>query len=182
MKWLVATLFVTVCVFTLGCGAREGSSEGMVWHLVQIRANETADPEEIEGAYRSLASETPGVERFEWGRIDSSSDPSYRDTYWSLITFADTQKAANTEYQEAILKLRQDLRGQCTGGVPVEFTIHDATPHARTATREHLRRAVMFRVKKEATPTEIKGLEGRYAPVAERDPGYRTAPVGESFP
>ena len=105
-----------------------------MWHLVRCRPHENASPDEMKRPKTPFASpKHPIIERFEWGRMDNKR---IGDTHVFLVTFKDRTSLAGTagrDYREALAEAHT---GYLRGGL-VEYVVHDATPHARHATRRH---------------------------------------------
>lgn len=183
MKRLVFTLALTACALATGCGAKEGSSEGMIWNVLTYRPREKTTPEllrKIEDAVRAFPSKASGMERFEWGRIEDSNFPR---THCVLVTFKEVQRRTDEEYRILLHDLPEGARVTAR-----EFVVHDATPHARTATRGHLRRVVRFDLVKKwknsagTKPEEIQNVEAAMSALPSKIPAIERLQWGtETF-
>ena len=180
MKRLVGILALIACAPALGCGAREGSSEGVLWNLVLYGPREKVTPEQIqkaEDAFRARPSKIPGMERFEWGRIENSRSSH---THCLLVTFKEAGEIGkrSEEYRKLLKEAAEGYRF-----MPREFVVHDATPHARTATRGHLRRVVLFQlIKEEPNPEEVRTVEDAMSALPSKIPAIERLQWGtETF-
>jgi hypothetical protein len=168
MKWLVGTLAVMGCVCALGCSG-EISSEGKVLQVVTCEPLKNAPPEAIQAAkdaLLALPSKAPIMERFEWGSTDHDDSP---ECHYFVVTFKDPESAFDRAYQQALSEVREVARPY-TRIMPRLFLFHDATPHVRTTTHGHLRRAVGFWLKANATRDERQKLEDVIAALPKRIP------------
>ena len=143
--FIIHTLALSVFVLTLGCGAGEGSSEGMSWQIVFFGLRETANPEQVQKAterFREISSnlsEIEEVERYEWGELLKGYGGQ---SHCLLVTLRDP-----TDPHDLSGDLHRSSIEEGFHAVTVHITnVHDATPSARGSTRGHLRRIMLFPV------------------------------------